>query len=303
MEKQVLIIGGSGFIALNVIERFLKESFSIIVYGRTAPQITAKNLRFIEGELKDIHNRLANLHGLFYGDVIYFANNVPVNTDVDNYDELIQENHHALDFLFSISSRVVYFSSGGRIYQSSVLPHAETDELSPSCHYGRSKVDLERYIIEEAPKRNCDYLIVRPSNPYGRHQKLYSNQGLIAVIAGKILLGKDIEVWGAGTEVRDYIYIDDFVDIFYLLLISNDNLHKVINIGSGVGVSTIEVIDTVIQAMGKPNVIKKKIDIHRSIIPSNILCNKRLKSIIGDYKFTSLNEGVTKFINELKVKG
>lgn len=303
MERQVLIIGGSGFIALNIIEKFLKESFSVIVYGRTKPQIVNDKLFFVEGELQEINIELAYLVDIFHGDIIYFANNVPVNTDVDNYDELIQENYHALDFLFSLSSRVIYFSSGGRIYQSSISPHAETDELSPTCNYGKSKVALEEYIINEAPKKGSDYLIVRPSNPYGRHQKLYSNQGLIAVIVGKILSGKDVEVWGAGTEVRDYIYIDDFVDVFYSLLMSHNEVYKIINIGSGVGVSTMEVVDTVIKAMGKPDVSKKKIDIHRPIIPSNILCNARLKAIIGDYKFTSLKDGVTKFIKGLKVEG
>lgn len=296
MSKQVLIIGGSSFIALNLIEKFIKESWQVIVYGRNKPQLDSPELTFISGELSEIDVKLGHLSGLSIDNAIYLINNIAVNADTVDYEARLTENRAAIDFLYTIVKRVVYFSSGGRIYKTSPDPHKETDELSPTCSYGKSKVELEKYVAQRSAATQRDYLIVRPSNPYGRHQNLYANQGLIAILLGKIKSGKNIEIWGTGAEVRDYIYIDDFVSAFYSLFIYANPPYHIFNIGSGYGASTIYIIETVLELAGNSAVEKRYIDIHRSLIPSNILCNQRLTEVIGPYQLTPLVDGISAFI-------
>lgn len=296
MSKQVLIVGGSSFIALNLIEKFIHESWQVIVYGRNKPQLDFKELTFISGELSEIDTKLSHLAGSKIDSAVYLVNNIPVNVDPTDYEARLDENRLAIDFLYTIVKRVVYFSSGGRIYGTSPEPHKETDVLSPTCSYGKSKVELEEYVAQRGASLKRDYLIVRPSNPYGRHQNLYAHQGLIAILLGKIKSGKDIEIWGTGTEVRDYIYIDDFVSAFYTLFNFVNPPYSVFNIGSGYGTSTIHIIETVLELAGNSGVEKKYIDIHRSLIPSNILCNQRLIDVIGPYPLTPLRDGISAFI-------
>lgn len=296
MSKQVLIIGGSSFIALNLIEKFINESWQVVVYGRNRPKLECKELTFISGELSEIDVKLSHLAELNIDSAIYLVNNIAVNADTADYEVRLQENRSAIDFLYTIVQRVVYFSSGGRIYKTSPEPHKETDELAPACSYGKSKVELEAYVAQRSVAMHRDYLIVRPSNPYGQHQNLYANQGLIAILLGKIKSGKDIEIWGTGAEVRDYIYIDDFVAAFYTLFNYVNPPYHIFNIGSGYGVSTIHIIETVLELAGNSGIEKKYIDIHRSLIPSNILCNQRLTDVIGPYQLTSLADGISAFI-------
>lgn len=82
---------------------------------------------------------------------------------------------------------------------------------------------------------------MRPSNPYGHGQNLHGKQGLVAVAIGKIMDGKPVEVWGDGSAIRDYIYIDDLAEIFFQL-IDNDVTNETVNIGSGRGYSVNDVL-------------------------------------------------------------
>lgn len=299
MNKRILLVGGSSFIATNLIEKFINESYQVVVYGRNKPQVESHNLTYINGELSDIETKLSQLSTLNITDAIYLVNNIPVNADIEDYNERIILNKAAIAFLFTLVKRVVYFSSGGRIYKSSLLPHKEIDELSPNCLYGKSKVELEAYVAEYSALINRDYLIIRPSNPYGKHQCLFSNQGLIAILIGKIRSGRSIEVWGTGQEIRDYIYIDDFANVFFKLFEISNPPYKIFNIGSGQGVSTLHIIETVLELTGCTSAKQEFIDIHRSLIPSNILCIDRLNEVIGPYHLTPLSIGISAFIDSL----
>lgn len=299
MDKRVLLFGGSSFIALNLIEKFLMESYEVFVYGRTKPNIDSPKLIFIQGELSNIKDKIDVIKRYNVKSAIYLINNIPVNTSIENYDFLLDENKNALKLIFSAVERVIYFSSGGRVYENSNFPHKESDQLSPVCYYGKSKVELESFVSKYGNSINKKHLIIRPSNPFGKYQKINSNQGLIAISISKIKENKAIQVWGTGEEIRDYIYIDDFVNLFFNLFHIHDVKYTVFNIGSGCGIATIDVINAVLKEM-KSDMCLEYVDVHRAIIPTNILDNSRLFSVIGKYEIASFEEGLKHFISQVK---
>ena len=75
----------------------------------------------------------------------------------------------------------------------------------------------------------------------GHGQNLHGKQGLVAVAIGKIIENKSVEVWGDGSAIRDYIYIEDLANVFYLL-INKDVCNETINLGSGRGYSVNDVL-------------------------------------------------------------
>lgn len=113
--------------------------------------------------------------------------------------------------------------------------------MAPISYYGWSKQMMENGILFKNRTEGLRYLIVRPSNPYGHGQNLHGKQGLVAVAIGKIMDGKPVEVWGDGSAIRDYIYIDDLAEIFFQL-IDNDVTNETVNIGSGRGYSVNDVL-------------------------------------------------------------
>ncbi|MBB1436640.1 NAD-dependent epimerase/dehydratase family protein [Pseudoalteromonas sp. SG43-6] len=300
--KKVILVGGASFIGLNLIEKFLSDSYRIFVYGRTEPSIISENLIFIKGELHEISEKLAFLSPEEIHDAIYLVNTVPVNGSLDNYKQEIANNKAALTSLFIIVERVIFFSSGGRVYKDSKNPHHEIDELGPICPYGKSKVELEEFIKLESMRLGKQFLIVRPANPYGKHQNIKGTQGLIAVLLGRIKNSNSIEVWGTGNEVRDYIYIDDFVNLFIQLLEANDLPFSIYNIGSGGGLSTLDIIKVIDgELSGRCDYVINYIKPPSPLIESNILDVSRLTSVVTEHKKTSLRDGIRHLISELEL--
>lgn len=298
MKKKVLILGGGGFIGVNLIEHFLNQDHEVFVYGRTNPTIFGNAINFIEANMSDINEYKDFLKSLKIDTAIYLINTFPINSKTLNYNALIEENKSFIAELIDITARFVFFSSGGRVYKSSDKPHHESEELAAVCDYGKSKIELERFVISESKFKNKSFLIIRPSNPYGPHQSLTGSQGLIAVLIGRILANKAIDVWGTGYEVRDYIYIKDFVELFYALYKLESPKYDIYNIGSGIGVSTLTILDAV-----KMQLPKNKIDIrylpNDAIIKSNILCNSRLCEELGFVAYTHLTSGISQFVRWL----
>ena len=183
----------------------------------------------------------------------------------------------------------MYFSSGGTVYgnRNDVLPFVETDEMNPISYYGWSKQMMENSIQFMHRTVGLDYLILRPSNPYGHGQNLYGKQGLVAVAIGKLLKDETIEVWGDGSAVRDYIYVDDLASIFVKLI--EENVHNTtLNIGSGRGYSINDVLAFLKIVYKNPRPVD---------VSSMVLDTSRLKELIS-YELTPFMDGIKKFYEE-----
>jgi len=299
VKKKILILGGSGFIGVNLIEHFLQHNYDVIIYGRSIPLGFEEKITFVEADLTGINAKKEYLKSLEIDTALYLINTFSVNSKVRNYQSLLEENKYLINEIFDIVKRFIFFSSGGRVYKSSERPHHENEHLEAVCDYGKSKIDLEAYVKLCGAQKKKQFLIIRPSNPYGPHQTVTGNQGLIAVITGRIISGQVVDVWGSGNEVRDYIYIKDFVNMFYSLFCIENPRHNIYNIGSCTGESTLSILTAVRQHLPNYN-IQVKYTPNDNIIKSNILCNKRILDEIGNYNYTDINSGIAQFLEWLQ---
>ncbi|MBA7854551.1 NAD-dependent epimerase/dehydratase family protein [Enterobacter sp. RHBSTW-00901] len=300
MKEKILILGGAGFIGVNLIEHFLQHNHDVIVYGRTKPLGFEGRITFVEANLTDINEKKEYLKSLEIDTAIYLINSFSVNSKVNNYQALLDENKYLINEIFDLVERFIFFSSGGRVYKSSERPHHEDEHLEAVCDYGKSKIALETFVTKCGACKKKKFLIVRPSNPYGPHQTLTGNQGLIAVLTGRIISGQVVDVWGSGNEVRDYIYIRDFAKIFYALFCVKNPRYNVYNIGSCTGESTLSILTAVRRCLPNYNVQLNYIP-NDTIIKSNILCNKRVLEEIGVYNYTDINSGIAQFVEWLQI--
>ena len=144
-----------------------------------------------------------------------------------------------------VLKKLSIFSSGGTVYGDyKTTCYNEVDELKPISLYGMSKVIVENIIQYYSRVNEIEYLIIRPSNPFGKFQNGKGNQGLIAVIFDKILSNSVFEVWGDGSVIRDYISIDTLSKSVYML--SEKGLkNAVYNVCSGQGHSINDVISII----------------------------------------------------------
>jgi len=305
---RILFIGGAGFIGSNLIRSFLNRTsnLEISVLEPTfanVGRLDGMNVQIYRGELSNIDFLQSIIEANNIDTVVHLvATIIPGSTFEDykrEYQQVIFPTIELMEVCAQRHIKFVYFSSGGTVYgnRTDMKPFVETDVMAPISFYGWSKQMMENSIHYVHRTTGLKYLILRPSNPYGHGQNIHARQGLIAVALGKIFAGEPITVWGDGSNVRDYIYIDDLCEAVVQLL-EKDVHNTTINIGSGEGVSINDIVNVL------KGVVDEEVKVDylpaRSVDVSHmILDTTRLTSYI-DIQFTSLHEGVKRFYRDVK---
>jgi UDP-glucose 4-epimerase len=146
--------------------------------------------------------------------------------------------------------KIVFVSSGGTVYGTPLeTPIPESHPTQPVCSYGITKLAIEKYLHLYHHLHGLDYAVLRLANPYGERQRTHASQGAVAVFTGKVLRGEVIEIWGDGSVVRDYIYIEDVVEAL-LKAMQLEGPERVFNIGSGRGSSLNDLLAAIELATG-----------------------------------------------------
>lgn len=302
--KNILFIGGAGFIGSNLIKKFQKDDFGIHVcepIGAYVKRLDELNVEVHQCSLKDIQSISSLILENGIDVVVHLVSTLIPGSSYKDYKNEFQNvvfpSIELMEVCAEKGVKFVYFSSGGTIYgnRTDVHPFVESDLMAPISYYGWSKQMMENSILFMHRTKGLDYLIVRPSNPYGHGQNLYGKQGLIAVAIGKILNGESVDVWGDGSAVRDYIYIDDLAEAFRQLILKNVK-NTTLNIGSGRGYSVNDVL-AFLKIVSK-NDFRILYQNPRPVDVSNMVLDlTNLKKYV-DIEFTPFMEGVKKFYNE-----
>jgi UDP-glucose 4-epimerase len=158
----------------------------------------------------------------------------------------------ALDLLAARGEgSLTLISSGGTVYgDPSVLPVPEHSLLRPLNAHGITKVASELYLSLYRDLHGLRTLALRCGNVYGEGQLPNRSQGLVAKALNCALHGESIPVFGGGGAVRDYIYVDDVVDVVCTLS-GRCDLPSVVNVGTGTGTTVSELLTLVERASGR----------------------------------------------------
>lgn len=304
--QNILFIGGAGFIGSNIIRAMLTEKANLFV---------------LEPSFADIH-RLDGLKvTIFRGDLINtdYVSSIVETNKIDTvvhlvstiipgssfedykreYQTVIFPSIELMQLCAQKGIRFVYFSSGGTVYGNRLTkePFLETDPMNPISYYGWSKQMMENSIHYVHRTMGLRYLILRPSNPYGHGQKTHAQQGFIAVAIGKILASEPIVVWGDGSSVRDYIYIDDLAYYVKELLVS-ESKDITLNIGSNQGYSNNDIINILKDVVSEE--VKVEYENSRKVDVANVILDTtQLRSKVN-IQLTSINDGIREFYNDVK---
>jgi len=307
MKKNILIIGSTGFIGKNIVEKLLNNQYSIILLIQNSsniPEIFQNNesISIIRTNLQDIISMKKVMKSHKIHIVIHLASNlIPSSTHQDfdrELNNLIQPTYTLLEHLSTAGIKIIFFSSGGTIYGDTKEENiTESHALQPINYYGYSKLMIENHIEFLHRTQNLSYIILRPSNVYGKYQRLESKQGFIAVAAGKALSQCVIDIWGDGETVRDYIDVEDLALLTHKIIDSDIN-NKTINLGSGQGISLNQIINYLETAIGGKIIVNytnsRKIDVDRMILDI-----KKLQSYF-DYKPKHIKKGIEDFVALLR---
>lgn len=189
--------------------------------------------------------------------------------------------------------KVVFISSGGTVYgKDAPCPLQEDTPTYPISSYGIQKVTIEKLLYLYRYMYGLDYRVIRLANPYGPYQRPNGLLGAVTTFTHKALRGEEIVVYGDGSVVRDFIYIDDAIRAMQRI-VEGSSEHRTFNLGCGYGTSIREVLETIREALG--------IDLHityrpgRQVdVPVNYLDIGRYERAYGKLNPISLHDGIVK---------
>jgi UDP-glucose 4-epimerase len=198
--------------------------------------------------------------------------------------------------------RLIFVSSGGTVYglpQSEAI--GESHPTNPVNSYGITKLAIEKYVTMYASMYGIDYLILRPSNVYGEGQRLQIGQGVIGVLIDRALRRQELEVWGTGDTLRDYIYVADFVAAVRSLW-SYAGPHHIFNVSSGKGHSVTNILEILRRQLS--HLPEVRYTPARSFdVPVNVLDSSLLRAETGWEPRLGLEQGVERVIQWLRNEG
>ena len=142
-------------------------------------------------------------------------------------------------------------------------------------------------------------IILRISNPYGYNQSNYKLQGLIGTVIKTAINNNEIEIWGDGSIVRDYIYIDKLSDLIIQCISINKS--GTFNVGSGDENSINEILKKIEKIHGTQLNVKYikaiEFDVKKSVL--------NIRETINYFKWQpkiSIDNGIEKLYSKIKPK-
>jgi UDP-glucose 4-epimerase len=287
----ILLVGGSGFIGRALAESLAAEGREVHVLSRKpAPGLPAG----VQGHVGDQGDK-ALLHPLLArcAQVIHLASaTTPGDTVWSPSAEAEASLLPALRFLECLQdfpeSRVIFVSTGGALYGNTDGAN-ETTIPAPGSYHGAGKVALEAFFSVLGQRRSSGGLsILRPSNIYGPGQGLRAGFGIIRTLLERARDAGKVTIWGDGSSVRDYLYIDDMAAACRLALVGPSGVY---NIGAGVGTSLNELIEQVQQITERKLLVERQ-PARASDVGRIVLDTARAREMLGWGPSVGLREGL-----------
>ena len=308
-RKKVLVAGGTGMIGACMVHTLLQHDCNITVASLEskdyAKKIFGNNVKFVRTDLTDIDNCLKvtkgqelvfNLVGIKgsvgIGQTKAASFLVPMLRFQTNLMDASFKNN-VVGFLF-VSSICAYPQSDKPKTEDSVWNgQPKQNDRIPGLAKRIGEVQAESYLLEynwQAPK------IVRPSNVYGPHDDFnpQTAQVIPALIARMVSGENPVKIWGDGSAVRDFIFVDDVVDGMLLALEKSPPCVP-INLGSGKGVAIKKIARTIADTVPT----KPKLSWGRNKPtgdPVRVLSTRRAKDILRFRTKTSIEVGIEKTV-------
>jgi UDP-glucose 4-epimerase len=245
----ILVLGGTGFLGSAAALALRENNLEVKVLCRTRPAASFSKDAAIPIYTADFATLRAD-DSIFDGidTILHFISATnPASSMQDMTFDVSANLMPTLNLLEIMKQRkilrLIYASSGGTIYGiPKKLPASEDDPANPICAHGITKLTIEKFILLHARLMNLTPIILRIGNPYGPYQLRGVTIGSIARFVHLHSMNKSIEVWGDGSVVRDYLYIDDFRDALAGIVAKRSFPGGIYNVGSGVGHSLLDVI-------------------------------------------------------------
>ena len=307
----ILITGGAGFIGSTFADKMLKEDNKIIVIDNFndyySPKLKENNIK---------HNLNNKNYKLYRGDicdksllekifdenkidvVVHIAALAGVRPSIDNPLSYVKNNIEGtvniLEVMKENNVKKIVFASSSSIY-GNCLEEKFLEDLKvsePISPYAASKSACEQFLYTYSKLYDIQVVALRFFTVFGPRQR---PDLAIRKFIDLIKEDKPIPVYGDGTTIRDYTYIDDIVDGIIGAINYNDTQYEIINLGGGAPVSLNQMIETIEKVLNKKAKIER-LPMQPGDVNKTAADITKAKKLLNYNPKTSFESGIIKFI-------
>ncbi len=263
-DARVLITGGAGFIGSNLAHRLVDLGAQVTLVDSLIPQYGG-NLANLEGfrqrlafHISDVRDPYAMSY-LIQGQDFLF-NMAGQTSHLDSMQDPMTDLHINATAQLSILEAArkhnpglrTVFASTRQVYgRPSYLPVDEAHPIHPVDINGIHKVAGEEYHLLYSQVYGMRCSALRLTNTYGPGMRVRdARQTFLGIWVNQVLHGQTIRVYGDGTQLRDFNYVDDAVDAFLHAALAPEAQGRVMNLGSPEVVSLADLAKLVCEVNG-----------------------------------------------------
>lgn len=300
-RSSILLTGGLGYLGRHLAARLAQEGRRVVLLDRAAVPTAWALPRGCELLSMDIQEA-ARRPGLLRetGCVIHLAcSTIPATSAEDPAADVEANLAGTLRLLDACAQqgvpRVVFSSSGGTVYgPPRSVPIPETHPTEPVSAHGALKRAVELYLHVYHRTHGLGYAALRIGNLYGPFQAYGKRLGAVSTFVRGVMAGEEIQVWGDGSVVRDYVFVDDVVEAM-VRVADRDWGAAVFNVGTGRGWSLNEMVRLIERQSGRSARIRhlppRSVDVSVSVLDA-----RRLHEATGWQPAVTLEDGIRRIL-------
>ncbi len=302
-----LVTGGCGFIGSHLVDKLLSQDHEVVVLDDLSTgkrENLSGDAEFVQGDVTD-YDTVKGIFDRGIDGCFHLAAIASVPKCNEEWVRSHQVNITGTVVMFDCAAKsvrkvpVVYTSSAAIYGDNTNIPLVESEVPAPLTAYGADKLACEQHGKVAWLIHNVPNVGIRPFNIYGPRQDPSSPySGVISVFANRISQGLPISFFGDGEQVRDFVYVEDLVHIFYVATMGATEGARVFNACTGKS-TTLKKLAHVLEDICEKKVEKNFLDARAGDIHKSEGNPTKIKTELQYVPQTELELGLTKLIESL----
>ena len=306
-DKKIMLIGGAGLVGSHIVDQLLDEPVKeIIIFDnfargtRTNISNATKNpkVKVVESSMTDpdaLHRELTGVDGVFLLASLWLGE--CVNTPRSAWEVNVMGTWNVVEACHDLGVKRIVYSSSASVYGNAIFtPMTEEHPFNNRTTYGATKIANEQMFRAIYEQHKLPYIGYRYMNVYGPRMDYEGTYvSVIMKALDRIFSGQPPVIFGDGSQVYDFIYVED-VARANILGMKADCADEFFNIGMGVGTSIKELVDMLLELTGsslKPDFLPQA----QSFVTNRIGSTEKAEEMIGFKAHTRLVDGLRKVID------
>lgn len=254
-------MGGAGFVGSHIVDRLLRESVAeVIVFDNfvrgtrdnIAGSMSSPRVRVVEGSIGDreaVRNVLHGADGVFLLASLWLGECVSEPRSAWEINTLGTWN--VIEACQDLGVKRIVYSSSASVYGNALFtPMTEDHPFNNRTTYGATKIANEQMLRAIHDQHGLDYVGLRYMNIYGPRMDYHGTYvSVIMKVLDRIFAGERPVIFGDGTQVYDFVYVEDVADA-NVLGMKADCTDEFFNVGMGVATSINELVAALISITG-----------------------------------------------------